>query len=173
MLQILNLFYKFTFPLQSAYTQCSIQNGVLDIVFIKTTSRKVSVNVLGNHFIKVLHLHLRLTVMMYGWYGSEGPRIDNGELMDTRPPEVAYIEFSSDLQESLPAALTNTREFNTFDFGVTLAEVSAPPTTDAPPSNDVTLGVICGVVLAALLIVLVIVLVCVFGRRRRDTPRSK
>ena len=147
------------------------------IVFTKTTSRKVSVNVLGNHFITVLHLHthiyLRLTVIMYGWYGSEGPRINNGELMNTRPPEVAYVEFSSDLQESLPAALTNTREFHTFDFGVTLEEVSAPPTTDAPPSNDVTLGVICGVVLAALLIVLVIVLVCVFGRRRRDTPRPK
>ena len=151
-----------------------MQNGVLDIVFIKETSRKVSVNVLGNHFIKVLHLHLRLTVMMYGWYGSEGPRINNGKLtVTTRPPEVAYIEFSSDLQESLPAALTNTREFDTFDFRVTLEEVSAPPTTDAPPNNDVTLGVICGVVLAALLIVLVIVLVCVFGRRRRDTPRPK
>lgn len=110
---------------------------------------------------------------MYGWYGSEGSRINNGELMNTRPPEVAYIEFSPDLQESLPAALANTREFNTFDFNVSLEEVSVPPTTDAPPRNDVTLGVICGVVLAALLILLVIVLVCVFGRRRRDTPRPK
>ena len=157
---------------------CFIQNGVFEIVFIKATSRKVKCQVLGNNSIKVVHLrthiYLRLTVMMYGWYGSDGPRINNGKLtVTTRPPEVAYIEFSSDLQESLPAALTNTREFNTFDFGVSLEEVSAPPTTDAPPSNDVTLGVICGVVLAALLIVLVIVLVCLFGMRRRDTPRSK
>ena len=111
---------------------------------------------------------------MYGWYGSEGPRINNGELTtSTRPPEVGYILFSPDLQETLPAALADTREFNTFDFGVTLEEVSEPPTTEAPPRDDVTLGVVCGVVLATLLIVLVIVLVCVFGRRRRDTPRSK
>ena len=119
---------------------------------------------------------LRLIVTMYGWYGSDRPRM-NGELtVSTRPPEVTYIVFSSDLRERLPAALDDTREFNTFDFGVTPKEGNEQPTTVATPGDlpdDVRLGIICGVVLAALLIVLVIVLVCVFGRRRRDKPRPK
>ena len=113
---------------------------------------------------------------VYGWYGSDRPRINNGELnMSTRPSEVVYIPFSLDLRETLPAALDDTHEFNRFDFSVTLNE---PPTTAAPPRdvsifNGHTVWVICGTVLVALLIMLVIVVVCVFGRRRRNRPRSK
>ena len=125
------------------------------------------------------HTYLRLTVTVYGWYGSDGPRINNGELtMSTRPSEVAYIPFSLDLRETLPAALANTHEFNRFDFSVTPKEGNEPPTTAAPPGdvsifNGHTVWVICGTVLVALLIMLVIVVVCVFGRRRRNRPRSK
>ena len=93
----------------------------------------------------------------------------------SRPPEVAYITFDTQLLESVTAAIATTREFNTFDFGVTTEEMTVPPPTATPgaPFSEVTIGVISGVVLAALLIVLVIVLVCVFGRRRRDDPRPK
>ena len=114
--------------------------------------------------------------MLYGWYGSDGPRDNDGMLTtSTRPPEVQYITFDTQLQEGVTAAIASSREFNDFDFGVSTEEETPSPTTASPGSilNDVTLGVISGVVLAALLVVLVIILVCVFGRRRRDNPRPK
>jgi len=116
--------------------------------------------------------------MLYGWYGSDGPRDNDGMLTaSTRPPEVQYITFDTQLPEGVTAAIASSREFNDFDFGVSTEEETPSLTTASPTTayilNDITLGVISGVVLGALLVVLVIVLVCVFGRRRRDNPRPK
>ena len=114
--------------------------------------------------------------MLYGWYGPDEARDNDGMLTtSTRPSEVQYITFDTQLHEVVSAAIASSREFNDFDFGVSTEEETPSPTTASPGNtlNDVTLGVISGVVLAALLVVLVIVLVCVFGRRRRDNPRPK
>ena len=110
--------------------------------------------------------------MLYGWYGSDGPRDNDGMLtMSARPPAVQYITFDPQLQEGVTAAISSSRQFYNFDFGVITEERTPSPKT-VYILNDVTLGVSSGV-LAALLVVLVIVLVCVFGRWRRDNQQPK
>ena len=131
-------------------------------------------NVWEADIIAICMLLSRVTLQVYGWFGSDynHARDNDGELASQDPPTVRYLFYSSNTQTFTEALRNNQLE--RFPFGVDIEEIATETPSPEPEDNMliIIISIVCGVLLSALCIILIIVVVCVVSRRR-DEPRRK